>query len=128
MPLHGDPQGIREVIQRLGLSAPRPGSQDPEIECSDPGRVGDLLDLYEQPETSVALRDAAMWMVMGAYEEYHGDTPPPPEIWSRIARLLERDRDQHHDLIDYYGCADDPGEDVFPITPLMRQMLPKGGS
>lgn len=124
MSLHGDPRGLEEVIRRLGLPTPGPESQDPEIECSDPNRVSDLLDLYEQPGEPDSIKDAAMWLVMGAYEEYHGTEPPSAEAWERISHILQTDRELHRDLIHYYGCPDDEDDDTFPVTRLMRQILP----
>ena len=77
-----------------------------------------MLDLYDQCAEAY-MRDALMWLVMGAFEEYHGTEPPSHSLWLRIEALLRRDYSIHRELIEYYSCQGE-ADDTFPVTPLMR--------
>ncbi len=100
-----------------------PYMQDWEIVCADPGRVGDFLDFYLHETIDDDEKFTLMSLILGSFEQYHGQNGPDALVWGRIKEILEADIGIHSYRIEYYQCLDAESEKGwFPITRLMRQI------
>jgi hypothetical protein len=123
---HPTHAAIEKFDRILGLPH-QPGMQDWEIECADPDRVEEFLRCYDEQAANDDERFTLMALILGSFEEYHGTQGPSLPMWRQIKTVLERDLAVHRDHIIYYACpeSDVPEDWCFPITPLMRELLPK---
>ena len=120
---------IRSAIDKfnklLGLEED-PHMQDWEIECGDPSRLHEFILCYDEHASTDDEKFTLMALILGSYEEYHELKGPSVGEWKMIKERLETDLDVHCDHIVYYACPEtEDSEEWFPITPQMRQLLPK---
>lgn len=116
-----------EKFDRLLRLPHDPYMQDWEIECADPRRVEESLHCYDEHAVTDYERFTLMALILGSFEEYHGSEGPERLVWNQIKAIIERDLTVHRDHVLYYACpeTDVPEDWCFPITPLMRELLPK---
>ena len=100
-----------------------PQMQDWEIECADPIRVEEFLDVYDSESLSDDEKFTLMALILGSFEEYHGLEQPDVRVWTRIKSYLIEHQSIHATHIRYYQCAESTDEEeFFPITKLMRKI------
>jgi hypothetical protein len=100
-----------------------PKMQDWEIECADPKRVEEFIDVYLNEELNDDENFTLMALILGSFEEYHGLEQPTENVWNKIKNLLIEDYSIQQTHIEYYQCLDSEDvEEFFPITKLMREI------
>lgn len=115
-------KAIDKFNELFGLTEDK-NMQDWEIECSDPDRIDEFLDVYPNLNDDDE-KFTLMALILGAFEEYHNPKEIDYAIWERIKRILIDEKELHTTHIEYYSYTEAENEDeFFPITPLMRQLL-----
>lgn len=100
-----------------------PHMQDWEIECADPERVEEFIDVYDGVSLNDDERFTLMAVILGSFEEYHGLEQPEDKVWNRIKKRLTEHQLIHETHIEYYQCLElTDEEEFFPITNLMREI------
>ena len=101
--------------------------QDWDIELADETRLIEFLDLSESIDLSDMEKSAVIALILASYDDYievKSDTDGM--IWDRITGLLDYQKTNCHDLLQYWGLPEEEDEsEVFNITPLVRSYIRK---
>ncbi len=125
---HPTRAAIDKFNELLGLHE-NPYMQDWEIECSDPSRIWEFIECYDQNAETEDEKFTLMALILGSYEEYHSLNGSSNEEWVAIKARLESDISIHSVHVMYYGCPEtEDEEEWFPITTQIQELLPKCNS
>jgi hypothetical protein len=45
------------------------------------------------------------------------------KLWDQLLKILQGQYETHRDQMEYWALGDEPLEDAFPLTPLVREFL-----
>jgi hypothetical protein len=99
--------------------------QDWPLEVADSSRVDEFCVAYESQEWEEVEKFALMELILYSIGDLEWEQQAG--WFERIRPLLTRDFRVHLHTINYWRCSDELTDDVdldqlFPITPLMRQI------
>lgn len=122
-PRYSSADAIARLTQLLNLPD---WGQDWEIEVAAAARVGEFLDVYESHTLEEDERFALMELIIASYDDLlrEGRTDEAERHGGRLRRHLLEHFDLHGYTVQYWALPDeDDAENVFPVTPLVRQVM-----
>ena len=93
--------------------------QDWDIELADPDRADEFVSFLEQNTLTVEQKIALMSLILGSFEDLVIQKRAPRELWERIRRLLQEDRNLYFALMKRW-VPDTIGSDGYAISHLVR--------
>jgi hypothetical protein len=116
----------RKALARLGelLSIDIDGwGQDWELVYADPERIEEFCEVYERESLNPVEAGELMRLIVASYDQALEEGAQSGVTWERIARLLKTDFILHREVVEYWSLLEEPDADnVFPVTPLMREV------
>lgn len=107
------------------LHLPRTG-QDWSLEASNPKRLGEFCDLYENGSLDAETKFALMCLIIASLEELmdqKATAQSGEEAMQRVERFLRQDFLLHLHTLDYWCLHDEiDSENVFAPTPVIRRI------
>ncbi|WP_179318640.1 hypothetical protein [Winogradskyella helgolandensis] len=121
------PSGVSEekLSRRFGLYWDR-NMQDWELEISDSGRISDFISVYQNELdndddkfTLMGLIVSSLDDVAAEFDEDHQDN------WKTCKIILEKEYFLHYSTIVYWCQLQSERDNVFAITPYIREVWEK---
>lgn len=114
-PRHLRRAAIDRVAALVGVGT---GGQDWDVENADASRVEAFCDCYEREPLSRDERVALMRLTIASCDDSlrAGGSP----ALGRVEAALRRDYAIHFHTVQSWACLDDPLEDAYAVTPMMR--------
>lgn len=106
------------------FSLPATGyEQDWHAELSDPGRIGEFLAEYSNPDFTDDDRRALVALVLDSAADFLAIHKRLPDEWDALCKLLIRDQCIHHETLQYWSMDDSENPDEwFNLTPHLREL------
>jgi hypothetical protein len=97
--------------------------QDWELVCADPNRIAEFCDIYERESLNAVEKSELMRLIVASYDQALESGSQSESMWQRIIRLLEIDFTLRKEIVEYWSLLEEAdAENVFPVTPLMREV------
>lgn len=116
----------KEILKHLSqeLLLPFTGiEQDWDIEMADSNRIKDFIKFYEDKELSLDEKVALVALIIASYNDFlEENNLQIDRIWNSIKRILEFEKDNFTELINYWALDNEKEENIFKITPLIRSL------
>jgi len=114
-PRHERRAAIDRVAALVGVGT---SGQDWDVEHADASRVDAFCDAYEREPWTVDERLALMRLIVASCDDSlrAGGSP----ALARVEAALRRDYAIHFHTVQRWACLEDPLEDAYAITPMMR--------
>lgn len=120
----------KEIIEQLSkkLSLPYMGfEQDWDVELADKNRVDEFISYYNENDLSAEMKYATMSIILASYDDFLNDKELDIDYrWHEIEKILKSENGFFRDLIEYWA-VDSEIENIFRITPLIRETKPSIG-
>ena len=118
---------LKRVCEDLGVPAPDSYSQDWAYELPEAYRTEDYfsryLDAYQRPSYGAAEKHLLMQLMLDiANESIAHESDTGQSMWTALRSLLQQDHVLHTELIEHWALVDEPLEDAFALTPLVREL------
>jgi hypothetical protein len=114
-------EAMRSLDDKLNLPS-RGDEQDWDIELADAERVSEFLDFYETNELTEEEKYALVCLMLGSYDEALRRGIAAENEWEKLKSILVNDARGFRFIIEYWSLPDVPGDDVFNLTRLMREL------
>lgn len=118
-------QAIESLIDKLSLPKPDEFTQDWEYEVTDVNRIAEFIRFYEMESISDIEKFTLMIIIIGSCNDAIEQEAFDTNLWKQVELLLIKDVDIHRNTISYWSCDDEPLEDCYYITSLIRKMMKK---
>ena len=97
--------------------------QDWDLTHADPDRIEEVCDVYEGVSLNRVEKNELMCLIVASYDQMLGERRESNAAWERLSRLLKRDFSIHSETVEYWSLLEETDvSNVFPITPLMREV------
>ena len=116
-------KAIESLIKGLNLPELTPYCQDWEYEVSNPKRIAEFIEYYENTIVDEDEKFTLMVIIISSCNDaLEEDEGLDKKLWEKIKCLLIKDRAIHKNTIDYWAIDGLELEDCFYITPLIRSL------
>ncbi|SEK54568.1 hypothetical protein [Parapedobacter koreensis] len=116
----------KEIIKQLSkeLLLPFTGiEQDWDIEMANSKRIDEFIKFYKESHLCDDKKVAVMSLILSSYDDLLNENNLEiDDRWNEIKSILESERIIFIDLIDYWSLSNEVEENLFRITPLMRNI------
>ncbi|MBN2534300.1 MAG: hypothetical protein JXB88_15535 [Spirochaetales bacterium] len=113
-------KSIKKFNKIFHLQEP-PFCQDWYLECADKFKLPAFIDGYTKYCEDDDDRFTLMTIILGSYEMYVEEEGHSPEIWGKIAGILQKNKELHKDTISYWCLWDEDDPDNWLVlTGYMR--------
>jgi hypothetical protein len=103
-----------------------PFMQDWELECANPQRIEEFLDLYERGSLSDDDRFALMALIVASFDDWLSEAGADEAVLLRVRRNLSANFSLHEATIHHWCLWNEPNTgNVFRATPFMREIWRK---
>lgn len=114
-----------ELNERLGFNSTG-NEQDWPIEFADPNQLPEFIHIVNVWSLSDAEKHAMVELIIASYDDLlnEGNVDSSVKLWSDVLVILKSDSELYQDILNRWALWGE--DDVFAITPLIRDFLNKG--
>ena len=106
------------------LSLPYTGTeQDWDIEMADSNRIDEFIKFYKESHLCDDKKVAVMSLILASYDDLLNENNLEiDDRWNEIKSILKSEMIIFVDLIDYWSLSNEEEDNLFQITPLVRNI------
>ncbi len=119
MPYFLEQKAINSLNEKLGLN-PSGSEQDWELELSEPARIVEYLELYNEGGLTIHERRALIALLFSALDTIFESGRPPEKILDAAEKIILREHFILTDILEYW-VADEL--DDFHVSQYLRGIL-----
>lgn len=116
----------KEAIEKLsiGLSLPYQGNeQDWDLEMANAERIDDFINYYlGEGKLSDDEKLALTALILASYEDFLNNGMKRDKNWEIVKEILKSNPQLYYELINYWQLGNTSEDDLYQITPLLREI------
>ena len=117
-------KATQEYLNKV-LKLPAKGDeQNWDIEMADKNRLMEFINAFKNNYFAIEQKYAVVALILASYEDYLNNFIDVNEkIWLQIVKIIELDKGQYNDLLNYWALSGEKSSDLYSITLKVRKYI-----